>query len=150
MALQTGVNWDIHVDTAEDKTTPVWVKLGNQTSGTFEVNRSSLDTTNKDNSGHEDEVSYRKGWTMSCEGHADHGDPGLLYLIDTNHFDAAIDKPAHIKWENEDGDTFIGWCTIESISHDFAESSIVTFSASFKGRARANDGTVDLLAVTRV
>jgi len=149
MALQTGVNWDVHVDDAEDKTTPTWKKLANQTSGTFEINKASLDTTNKDNSGHEDEISYRKGWTLSVEGHADHGDTGLLYLIDTNHFDTSIDKPVHIKWENEDGDTFIGWATLESLSHDFAESSIVTFSASFKGRARANDGTVDKLAVTR-
>jgi len=150
MAVETGLNWRVAIDVAESDGTPSWVTMPQEVGGTIAFSKSSLDATNKDNSGDEDEVSNRRGWTVSIDGHNADNNSAIEYLIDTNQLHATdIDTPVHLRLTNAAGDTFIGWATMESFEYDFGESSLVTFSASFKGRARDNTGVVSKLTLTR-
>jgi len=115
MAVETGLNWVFWVDDAESSASPTFKQLGQQTTGTLNFSKQDVDATNKDNSGWEDFVTTRRGWSASCEGVSDDNDTALEYLVDTNALAADVDKPVQLKLENAAGDSFIGWSTMESL-----------------------------------
>lgn len=153
MAVETGLNWLVAVDDAENEAIPTWKDLPQQTTGTLTFSKSDVDATNKDNSGWEDFVTTRRGWALSVEGQYDDANNAatfaLFYLIDTNALHATdVDAPVHLRLTNAAGDTLIGWSTMESFEYSYDEQGLVTYSGSFKGRSRTNTGASSPLAQT--
>ncbi len=150
MAVETGINWVYAVDTAESEGSPSFADLPQQKGGGISFSKSDVDATNKENSGWEDYVTTRRGWSGSVDGQSDDNDAGLEYLIDTNQLHATVtDKPVHIRLTNAAGDTWIGWATMETIDYNFDEADLVQWTASFKGRSRTNTGASSPITLTR-
>ena len=135
MAVETGLSWLFYVDTADDLTSPTWALLPQQRGGNFSFSKTDVDATSKDNSGWEDSISTRRGWTASVDGAYEDNDAALIYLIDTNQLAAsATDYKVGLKLVDEAGDTYIGNATLDSLELDAPESDLVSYSMSFTGR----------------
>jgi len=135
MAVETGLSWLFYVDTADDPSSPTWAKLPQQRGGNLNFSKTDVDATNKDNSGWEDSVSTRRGWSASCDGVYENDDAAIQYLIDTNQLAASTtDYDVYLKLVDKAGDTYIGSATMDSIELDCPEGDLVSYSISFTGR----------------
>jgi len=135
MAVETGLSWLFYVDTADDLASPTWALLPQQRGGNLSFSKTDVDATNKDNSGWEDSVSTRRGWTASVDGAYEDNNSALDYLLDVNELHASnTDYAVGLKMVDAAGDTYIGSTTMDSIELDAPESDLVSYSLSFTGR----------------
>lgn len=151
MAVETGLNWLYSIDITETEATSLpFTDLPQQKGGSLAFSKSDVDATNKENSGWEDYVSTRRGWSGSVDGQSDDNDSALEYLIDTNQMHATLtDRPVRLAVTNDAGDTWVGWATMESFDYNFDEQDLVNYSVSFKGRSRTNTGATSVFTLTR-
>lgn len=134
MSVETGLNWLVYVDTADDLESPSWASLPNQQGGGIEFTRNDASANHKGNSGWEDYVTISRGWQIPVNGLADDDNTGMLFLVDTKALSADTDVSIGVKLENADGDTYIGTASIDSIKYDAPFDGLVTYTGSFKGR----------------
>jgi len=135
MAVETGLSWLFYVDTADDPSGPTWAKLPQQRGGNLNFAKTDVDSTNKDNSGWEDSVSTRRGWSATVDGVYENDDAALQYLIDTNQLSGGVtDYPVYIKMVDAAGDVYTGSTCMDSIELDAPEADLVSYSISFTGR----------------
>lgn len=141
MAAQTGLKWKVSVDINENPASPDYREITQQRGGSLELTHTSVDITNKDDSGWENEKSTRKGWTVDVDGITDENNAAITYLYG-NFTGTTTGKDVHVQLKNEDGDTYRGKATLSNFSVDYPESDVVSYAASFKGRGA--------LTITRV
>ena len=134
MAIETGLNWKLAIDTNENPSSPNWVDLPQQTTGEFNWSPDDADATNKSNAGWADSVTISRSWTSSASGYTDPDDTAYLYLYDTVMFGATTDHPVYVRHTNADGDTVIGKAKIDNFTDSFGHDEVVNYSIAFTGR----------------
>ena len=131
---QTGLSWKLAVDNNSNPLDPGWIDLPGQRGGSMSMTHTDVDVSNKDNSGWEDSVSTRRGWTFDVDGVADENNGAVVFLVGTWLTGSDTDSRVNVRLTNEDGDTFNGWATLNNMDYDFPESDLVSYSCSFTGR----------------
>lgn len=134
MAITTGLEWLIAVDTNENPASPSWATLSQQQTGELTWSGSDADATNKDNAGWADSITTSRTWGGSATCLSDPGDTAYLYLVDTVAFGTTTDHSIYVRCINHDGDTVIGKAKIDNLSESFGYDEVVNYSVSFTGR----------------
>ena len=133
MAIETGLDWLIYVDTAESEGSPSWAKFPQQKEGPLEWSSDSEDATNKDDAGWKNSIGTGRGVGITVDGMVDPADTAFSYMIYTVAFGTTTHHNVHLKFENEDGDTVVGWFGVTSVNLN-PGLGIATYSFSFESR----------------
>jgi len=139
MAIETGLNWAVAIDTA-DVADPVggapnWVELPNQQVHELNLTRNDAEANHKGNAGWTTSLTISRGATVTFSGFTDPNDGALLFLYDTKAMGVATDATINVRLKNNDGDTFIGIYALADFTPEAAPfDGIVEYSGTFNSR----------------
>lgn len=134
MPVYAGRNVKIKIDTAQvGGAGATWVTIGQQRGGSFERDSETVDATHKDTTGGwRSAVSTRIGWSVSCDGALNPSDTAWTQLLtrwgNQQTTWVQIDASAIAGGEKKEG---TAWIT--SLSYEFPEADLVTYSVELAG-----------------
>jgi hypothetical protein len=131
---ETGVQWLVAVDTADDLASPNWLDLPQQRSGELNLPRNNVEANSKEDAGWETAITVSRGWNITFSGLSDENDTALLFVIDTKALGATTDVTINVRLTNQDGDTYIGTGAPQAVVTSFPYDGVVTYSSGVDGR----------------
>ncbi len=107
---------------------PVWTKVGGQKDATFDRGSGTIDVTDKDSQGWEENLPGNRNWSISFESFIIEDDAGFLEIEDA--FDNQTQKQFQIITP---GYAYMGKATVEALSMAGPNADAGTFSFTLKG-----------------
>lgn len=104
---------------------PVWTKVGGQKDATFDRGAGTIDVTDKDSQGWEENLSGLRNWGISFDAFIIEDDAGFLEIEDS--FDNQLQKQFQIITP---GHNYMGKATVESLSMSgpLGDAGVVSFT----------------------
>jgi TP901-1 family phage major tail protein len=107
---------------------PVWTKVGGQKDATFDRGSGTIDVTDKDSQGWEENLPGNRNWSISFESFVIEDDAGFLEIEDA--FDNQTQKQYQIITP---GHLYQGKATVEALSMAGPNADAGAFSFTLKG-----------------
>jgi len=109
---------------------PVWTKVGGQKDATFDRGAGTIDITDKDSQGWEENLPGLRNWSISFDAFIIEDDAGFLEIEDS--FDNQAQKQFQIITP---GHTYQGKATVESLSMSgpLGDAGVVSFNLKGTG-----------------
>lgn len=109
---------------------PVWTKVGGQKDATFDRGAGTIDTTDKDSEGWEENLPGLRNWSISFDAFIIEDDAGFLEIEDS--FENRVQKQFQIITP---GHTYQGKATVESLSMSgpLGDAGVVSFGLKGTG-----------------